>query len=64
MVNKDLAKCAKNIFSALFPYTLIYIVMWQIGLFCVSMNPMTSGTWDNQKHVCCWLKVQKYILSE
>ena len=53
MVNKDLAKCAKNIFSALFPYTLIYIVMWQIGLFCVSMNPMT-GTWDNQKHVCLW----------
>ena len=63
MVNKDLAKCAKNIFSALFPYTLIYIVMWQIGLFCVSMNPMT-GRGIIRNMYACGNKVQKYILSE
>ena len=35
----------KIIVSALSPYTRIYIVMRQIEVFCVSINPMTSGTW-------------------
>ena len=38
----------KIIVSALSPYTLIYIVMWQIEVFCISINSKSSGTWDKK----------------